>query len=83
MNEELTELLSSPIPEIASAAQKAVELNAKLARREISISEYNELISDIARQDKIDSAMFREDLYVAILKAYKIILALKTFVPMM
>lgn len=82
-NQNVQELLSSPIPEVVNAAERAIALNEKLARREISISEYNELIDDITRLDKIDSAMYKEQAYIAIAKAYKIIVALKTFAPML
>jgi hypothetical protein len=81
-NADVKELLNSPIPEVVTAAQHAITLNERFARKEISLSEYNELIDDIARLDRIDTAMFKEDVYVAVNKAYKIILALKTFAPM-
>ena len=81
-NQDLRELLDSPIPEVVSAAQKAIALNEKLARKEISLSEYNELIDDIARLDRIDSAMMKQEVYIAISKAYKVIVALKTFAPL-
>ena len=80
--EDLNALLSSPIPEVVTAAKRAIELNERLSRREISLDEYSELIDDIARLERIDKAMFKQDVYIAISKAYKVILALKTIVPL-
>ena len=80
--EDLNALLSSPIPEVVTAAKRAIELNERLSRREISLDEYGELIDDIARLERIDKAMFQQEVYIAISKAYKVILALKTIVPL-
>jgi hypothetical protein len=80
-NKNLNELLKSPIPEVVTAAQHAILLNDRYARKEITLSEYNELIDDIARLDRIDKAMFKEEVFIAIKKAYEIIKALRIFSP--
>ena len=80
-NADLQKLLSSPIPEIRTAAQQAVSLNGKLSRKEISYSEYVELMDDISRLDRIDKAMFKEEVFIAIKKAYEIIKAVRMLSP--
>lgn len=76
----LFQLVGSPVPEIASAAFRAIELRSKLANKAISQEEYDELFDDITRLDRIDSEMFTEEVFLGINQAYTIIMTLKSII---
>lgn len=74
----LDPLLTSHIPEVKNAAEQAAKLAGLLKTGEISKSEFDELIDDIAHIEKIKKDMFDLVVYMDIQKAFKIILTLKS-----
>lgn len=76
--ETLNQLLVSKIPEVKEAAERAKELVLRLEAKEISKSEFDELIDDLTRIDNIDRSMISLQRYNEIMMAIKIILTLKS-----
>jgi len=54
MSQELEQLCNSADPAISSRAQMALEMSKALKQGDISQDEYNELIKDLVRTDKLD-----------------------------
>ena len=76
--ETLNQLLVSKIPEVKEAAERAKELVLRLKANEINKSEFDELIDDLTRIDKIDRSMITLQRYNEIMAAVKIIITLKS-----
>ena len=74
----LNQLLVSKIPEVKEAAERAKELVLRLEAKEITKSEFDELIDDLTRIDNIDRAMISLQRYNEIMAAVKIIITLKS-----
>lgn len=55
MIEQLHALCGAPDPAISGRAQMALQITEAYHRREISESEYKELMLDLVRSDKLDS----------------------------
>jgi transcriptional regulator of nitric oxide reductase len=80
--EHLNDLLLSKIPEVADAARRANELIIEYQSHQISKSEFEELIDDLTNIDKIDRSMISLERYNELMTALKIIVTLKTLIPM-
>ena len=78
MTTDVQKLLDSPYPAVVNAATRAIEIHQRYMNHQVSEQEYNDLIDDIVRLDRIDQAMFTEKTFMIIKKAYGVILALKT-----
>lgn len=76
--ETLNQLLVSKIPEVKEAAERAKELVLRLEAKEITKSEFDELIDDLTRIDNIDRAMITLQRYNEIMMAIKILVTLKS-----
>jgi hypothetical protein len=54
MSKELEQLCNNTDPAISSRAQMALEMSKALKQGDVSQDEYNELIKDLVRSDKLD-----------------------------
>ena len=75
--ELLNDLLVSSIPEVAQAAARAKDITKRFEDKEITDSEFKELIDDIANLDRINRNMISLEQYREIVRAFTIIMALK------
>lgn len=80
--EHLNDLLLSKIPEVADAARRANELIIEYQAGQLSKSEFEELIDDLTNIDKIDRSMISLERYNELMIALKLIVTLKTLIPM-
>ena len=79
---ELESLIKSTIPQISTAAEKALNANTLYKTHQISTDEYLDLIDDITRIDYINKEMETELIYMSIVNAYKLISQLKTLISL-
>lgn len=76
-NDFLNELLLSPIPEVAEAANLATNYLRMYTDKEINKEEFDELISDLANIDNIYSEMLDVEVKSELTRAINLILKLK------
>lgn len=76
-NDFLNDLLISPIPEVAEAANFATNYLRMYTDKEINKEEFDELISDLANIDNIYSEMLDVEVKSEITRAINLILKLK------
>lgn len=76
-NDFLNDLLISPIPEVAEAANLATNYLRMYTDKEINKEEFDELISDLANIDNIYSEMLDVEVKSEITRAINLILKLK------
>lgn len=76
-NDFLNDLLLSPIPEVAEAANLATNYLRMYNDKEINKEEFDELISDLANIDNIYSEMLDVEVKSEITRAINLILKLK------
>jgi hypothetical protein len=73
-NINLDDLLNNPVKEIKDEALKAKDLKLKLDSGLISESEYNELVNDMARIERVSNAANDLKTMMQIEEAFKLIL---------
>ena len=76
-NDFLNELLLSPIPEVAEAANLATNYLRMYNDKEINKDEFNELISDLDNIDSIYTEMLDVEVKSELTRAINLILKLK------
>lgn len=76
--DSVKELTSSSDPVISNAAKRALYLNQELINGAITSDEFNELLEDVVKLDKINQEMLTVEAYRLIVLAYKTIVTLKT-----
>ncbi len=74
---EVQALTKSPIPEIANAAIRALELYELVNLNQLTKSEFEELLDDVVRLDNINQEMIAIETLRLIAAAYDTILTLK------
>lgn len=72
------ELEHSDIPEIKDAVHKSKNLAELYVNKEISKDEFIELLTDICSMEKIDESMTSFENYREIVKAFKLLIQLKS-----
>ncbi len=80
---QINKLLVSEIPQISKAARRANQFTEELEGNLITKDEYDNLLEDLLRLDKIDQSMVTLEAYREIAKAYQILLTLKTLTTLL
>jgi hypothetical protein len=76
----LNKLLVSRIPEVALIAARAADIVVRYEKHELSKSEFDELIEDLANLDRISFDMIALEFQREIVAAYNLILTLKSVI---
>lgn len=79
----LNNMLVSSIPEIALLANRAADIVIRYENNELSKSEFDELIQDLANLDKVSFDMIQIEVQREIIIAYNLILTLKSAVSLL
>ena len=79
----MNNLLVSNVPEISKAAKRANQYLEELEGNKITPTEYDDLIDDLIRLDRIDKSMVTLEVYREIVKAYQYLATLKSLTSLL
>lgn len=79
----IDQLLYSPIAELAEIGKQAQQLTAQLEARSITVSEYQELISDLQSLRNINENMMEVERWREIVETVKILNLIRQWAPLL